>query len=85
MIMTIKKLAPERASFFPFIAVTPNFQRIRYAGYQQDALLVQHINLQQIFNHMCYAVFVIGQGDGVCHRFDIFPGIAHRYTFSRRL
>lgn len=28
-----KKAGSERASFFPFIAVTPNLQKIRYAGY----------------------------------------------------
>lgn len=59
MIMT-KKAGSKRASFFPFIAVTPNFQKIRYAGYQQDALLWQHIYLQQMFHHMCDTVFVIG-------------------------
>ncbi len=60
MIMT-KKAGSDRASFFPFIAVTPNLQKIRYAGYiKQDALLEQHIYLQQMFHHMCDTMFVIG-------------------------
>ncbi len=42
---------------------------------------MQDINLQQILNHMCDTVFVIGQGDSISDRFDIFPRIAHRYTF----